>query len=103
MLRKFRRYVERNAIKNIVIHPVGLGETSKQLPFAQPTGPNMGLGSFAFLRGGEQNALELVAGDDALKDVDVEIIKIDIEGFERPALAALRKRSGAPARSFCSS
>jgi FkbM family methyltransferase len=93
VLKKFRALVASNGIRNIVIHPVGLGDKHERLTFEKPKGNNMVLGSFAFLTSdGPHQQLELVTGDQALKDAgvnEVDVIKMDIEGFEQPALRGL--------------
>ena len=93
-LKKFRTAVDRNGIRNIVIHPVGLGETREVLSYQEPEGENTGIGSFAFVdKEGAHKQLQIVTGDEALKEAgfyDVELIKMDIEGFERSALRGLQ-------------
>lgn len=49
VLKKFRASVANNGIRNIVIHPVGLGDRRERLTFEKPGGNNMGLGTFAFV------------------------------------------------------
>ena len=93
VLKQFRALVASNGIRNIVIHPVGLGDKHERLAFAKPEGNNMVLGSFAFVNSNaQQEQLELVTGDQALKTAgvnEVDLIKMDIEGFEQPALRGL--------------
>ena len=93
VLKKFRSLVASNGIRNIVIHPVGLGDKHERLAFAKPEGNNMVMGSFVFANNNAQHEqLEIVTGDEALKNAgvtEVELIKMDIEGFEQPALLGL--------------
>lgn len=94
VLQHFRHMIAINGIKNIFIHPVGLGDKSARLTFQQPGKNNEGIGSFAFVSTtGQHEQLQIVTGDEALRDAGVkkvELIKMDIEGFERPALIGLR-------------
>ena len=87
--------VERNAITNIFVHPVGFGAEEAVLPFTAPPDDNFGVGSFADAEaGGNDLELRIVRGDDYLASKGVEsvdLMKIDIEGYERPALDGLRK------------
>lgn len=93
VLSEFKKLVTINNAKNILVHPVGLGEKHERLPFETPGSNNMAMGSFAFLSGGKaHDYFEIVPGDQALKNsgvTAVDLIKMDIEGFERPALRGL--------------
>ncbi len=102
VLRRFRRMIEINGVKNIVAHPVGLGEQKEVLPFYEPPGHNPGMGSFVegfalegfayeLEYGGE---LQIVSGDEWLAESGsphFDLIKMDVEGFEKPALKGLRQ------------
>jgi|GEM_PF-1651381 len=89
VLARFRRMLEINRIANVTIHPVGLGREAARLPFNERDL------SFAAQAGQESGAsleLEIVPGDAALKKAGVsrvDLIKMDIEGFEKPALLGL--------------
>lgn len=93
VLSEFKRRVAANNVKNISIHPVGIGEKAERLPFESPGSNNMAMGSFAFLTDGKtHDYFEVVTGDEALRNsgvTSVDLIKMDIEGFERPALRGL--------------
>jgi len=95
VLQRFRHMIAINGIKNIFIHPVGLGEKAALLTFEQPKKNNEGMGSFAFVStAGQHEQLQVVTGDEALEAAgvkEVELVKMDIEGFERPALIGLKK------------
>ena len=96
VLKKFQQIVEINRIKNIVLHPYGLGDVNSKKPFFKPIGDNLAAGSFvADFR--DSNAydteLEIRTGDDSVERAglkSVDLIKMDIEGYERPALKGLR-------------
>jgi len=95
VLQRFRHMIAINGIKNIFIHPVGLGEKAARLSFERPKTDNEGMGSFAFVStAGQHEQLQVVTGDEALKAAGVkkvELVKMDIEGFERPALVGLKE------------
>jgi FkbM family methyltransferase len=84
-----------NHINNIYIHPVGLGNENGQLPFFEP--PDSETGSGTFLKeestSNKNVDLPLVIGDEWLKKngtAHVDIIKCDIEGYEKLALLGLK-------------
>jgi FkbM family methyltransferase len=97
VLRRFRRLVEINRIKNIVIHPIGLGDKNSKQTFYKPPDSNLATGSF--VQGFKDDnsylgELEIQIGDEALaaaRVISVSIIKMDIEGYEKPALRGLRR------------
>jgi hypothetical protein len=75
---------------------VGFGERGDELPFYAPQESNMAGGTF---RSEDKEKtlsgrLRIVAGDEYFRGVPmvpVGIIKVDVEGFEEPALKGLRK------------
>ena len=95
VLARLRHTLESNQVPNVTVHPVGLGATAADLPFAAPPDDNLGLGSFEHAIGGAgDQRLKVVAGDTYLREAGVahvDFIKMDIEGFEKPALAGLRQ------------
>jgi FkbM family methyltransferase len=106
VLKRFRRMIEVNAIDNIVVHAVGLGEKRQALSFFEPPNGNLGKGSFVenFNKrraSPHQIKFEVIPGDEifAGKDpVPIDLIKIDVEGFEKSVLRGLKKtlRSNRP-------
>ena len=86
-----------NAINNIFVHGVGLGDKEESLPFYTPKGCNQGTGSF--IRGYSDNnekgdTLRVVNADEYLSKLElknIDLIKIDVEGFEKYVLAGLKK------------
>ena len=97
VLKRFKRMVEINKLTNIVIHPFGFGYVNSKKPFFKPPDNNLGMGSFVS-NFSEHNSyegeLEIQIGDDALKRAglaSVAVIKMDIEGYEKPALKGLRQ------------
>lgn len=99
VLDKFRGLVALNHITNIEIHPVGLGDEPAKIPFYSPPDENLGVGSFVEGFAPDNSRadnflLKIVRGDDELErlgDSRVVLIKIDIEGYEKPALHGLTR------------
>lgn len=91
------RNIERNSLTNIKVHPVGLGEKDESLLFYAPLGANTGTGSFSPAHATDRNRplrkLEVRKGDDYFKSQGisrVDLLKIDVEGWERYVLSGLR-------------
>ena len=96
VLARFRKMIALNNISNITIHPVGFGRENAELPFEEPPANNLGMGSFVLDNdmNRARRTLKIVKGDDELlqSDVrDISIVKIDVEGFEKPVLEGLKK------------
>lgn len=90
--------IAHNALQNIRVHALGLSHENARLPFYAPTGCNEGIGSFDASTTSKGNVaigeLELVRGDDYLTRegiTRIDILKMDVEGFEKPALEGLRE------------
>ncbi len=93
----FEKRIADNAVSHIHVHPVGLSDSNTELPFYAPSGSNAGVGSFdadSVSKGNEPaGELKLVRGDDYIESLGLDrldIVKMDVEGFEKPALAGLR-------------
>lgn len=93
---RLNHHIELNDLKNIQVHNVGLGETAGEFDFYAPTGGNRGIGSFVASTRGKGNVpigkLQVVRGDDyflASGISNVQMIKIDVEGFEKGVLHGL--------------
>ncbi len=87
-----------NAIRNIKVESLGLSDDNTLQAFYAPTGDNAGIGSFDESTTEKGNVLlgelELIRGDDYFADNPpdyLHMIKIDVEGFEKPALQGLQK------------
>lgn len=95
VLDRFRKSVKLNGIDNILICPVGFSNEEGYLPFYAPPEENTGLGSFdpdISTRTNFSGYLPLVIGDRYLADQGInhiDLIKVDIEGYERFALLGL--------------
>lgn len=99
ILDRLAEHIDLNGLKNVTIHPVGYSDSQGELPFHVPPDYNLGFGSFSKsfadpkFEGGERVIqLPLVRGDDHLSGAGVEridLVKIDIEGYERPAFEGL--------------
>jgi FkbM family methyltransferase len=97
ILVRLRKNVKLNGLKNVTVLPVGFGAKAAELPFYQPPKRNLGSGSFVrrFQPGNKPfGKLKVVRGDDALREAGaerVDLIKIDVEGYEKPVLQGLKR------------
>ena len=95
--RRLHQKLERNAIAHVVVHGVGLGERNEDLTFFTPGGANQGTGSFVADHDSANTAgppLRVVQADDYFVEMNlnrIDLIKIDVEGFERQVLAGMRR------------
>jgi FkbM family methyltransferase len=98
--KKFEQRLSMNRVKNVKVHPVGIGQENTLLKFHVPPEANQGLGSFVppdNVDPEELNQLQslpVVHGDRYMKEQgisSVSAVKIDIEGFERSAIKGLRQ------------
>lgn len=84
-----------NAVPSVHVHAFALGDCDAELPFYSPAGANLGTGSF---QAGVNNnvpsdTLLLRRGDDVVADLgltQLDVIKIDTEGFETQVLDGLQ-------------
>jgi FkbM family methyltransferase len=94
---RLKQNIENNDLKNVFLYPVGLGDTNMEHDFYEPPKANLGSGSFVRKQDNTTNvlkSLKVVVGDEwiATKLIPrVDIIKMDIEGYEKPALMGLKK------------
>lgn len=76
------------------VHRVGLGAADDDLPFVPNRTGNLGQGSFAVaVAGGEGEVLPVREGDRYFRERgirNVDLLKIDVEGFELQVLAGLK-------------
>jgi len=93
-LRLLNQEIVSNDIKNIVVHPVGLGEREEELALSVPF-ISSGEGTFGTSQYGEEATYKIKAkimkGDDLLGEQNPCLIKIDVEGFECNVIAGLTK------------
>ncbi|MFH1807975.1 MAG: FkbM family methyltransferase [Pseudomonadota bacterium] len=95
VVEKLRAQIERNRLTNVTVHAVGLGAAASTLVFQEPAEGNNGTGGFTRPEKRDESPhtmlLQVVRGDDVLaKAGTVTVIKIDVEGYERPVLEGLR-------------
>jgi len=96
-LEQLQEHIELNAIENITIHRVGLGAAAEELEFFEPPEGNLGIGSFvegfSAANRPSQRKFTIVTGDSLVESgriPRIDLIKIDVESYEKPALAGLR-------------
>ena len=94
--RRLGELIDMNDLGNVTLHPIGLGAITTRQTFYAPAGRNHGGGSFLKDVNGQgvpgAEAQQVERGDDylAAHDIDkVDLIKIDVEGFEPDVLAGL--------------
>ena len=92
------RKIALNGIKSITVVPLGLSQIEESLGYFEPPSHNLGAGSFIKEHSLENTdvglQLRLVKGDDfvlANKIARLDLIKIDVEGFEYNVLAGLKE------------
>jgi FkbM family methyltransferase len=92
-LKRLRRNIALNDIKNIVVHSFGLGDKDEIGIFYDNIGTNLGCGSFVAPQGETQEIqLPLRNAADAVSELNLEridLIKMDVEHMEEVVLRAL--------------
>lgn len=88
--------ITRNRLRHVQVHRVGLSERTQALDFFAPQGFNTGTGSFVATHEVGNNAmigrLQVVRADDYIASLQlprVDLVKIDVEGFELSVLRGL--------------
>lgn len=96
--RRLVEHVDINGLDNVTVHPVGIADVDGELDFYEPLAANVCEGSFArpFTRPvlGPPSPLPVVHGDAYLTSLELprlDLVKIDVEGFERRVLIGLRE------------
>lgn len=90
------RLFKLNHCDQIVLHPIGLSDDRAELTFYEPPENNLGKGTFdskLHPNQGQQQVLSVEVGDTYFRDndiQDIDVIKIDVEGFEQQVLKGLR-------------
>ena len=95
VLQKMREKVEVNRLENVTICPVGLGLSDEMLEFFEPVTGNMGVGTFVKSSRLHGPILQIRNGDAAFAEFGippVDLMKVDVEGFEHNVFAGLRGR-----------
>lgn len=97
----FRQLIALNAFSNIQLHEVGLGNSAGTVPFFAPPEKNNGSGTFlaAHNQGAPKpiGSFRVVNGDAWLEPLHLpalDLVKIDVEGFEKYVLQGLSRTLG---------
>lgn len=86
-----------NNIENITVHPIGLGAANEVMPFYYNDGDHISSGSFKFDHDKDNSLtidLKVRQGDEIFSEKKIErvdVIKIDVEGFERQVIDGLKQ------------
>lgn len=100
VLKRLRNNVAINQLATVHIHAVGLGDENGSIPYFEPLDYNLGGGGFVHNpENGDRpiEKLSLVIGDDYAKKQklpDPDLVKIDIEGYEKPAILGFSQTLG---------
>jgi FkbM family methyltransferase len=97
VLTRLQQQVVENHLHNVTVHSYGLGDQEQILTFYAPPSGNLGTGSFVAEHNAETvpvGALVIRQGDIAIESLGLsrlDLIKIDVEGFEPQVLQGLQK------------
>lgn len=86
-------HIQINKLQHVHVHQLGLSDESSVSPFYLPEEGNLGMGTFIECDAAPACHLPLVSGDDFLSSLNlsrVDLVKIDVEGYESRVLAGLR-------------
>ncbi len=105
MIARLDANIAANDASHVRVHPFGLSDKNEFLHFAAATNKNAGSSRFVKNGANSMQKLEVKRGDDILKTLGIakiDFIKIDVEGFEVPALNGLAETIAAhqPAVAF---
>jgi FkbM family methyltransferase len=106
VLTTLQQHIALNRLTNVEVLEVGFSNKKDKLKFVAPPDKDIGIGTFSkdvyennpFFRDHHHKTLatsemyfDVVQGDSLLKDQPVDILKVDIEGYERFALEGLKE------------
>jgi FkbM family methyltransferase len=106
VLSTLHQHISLNKLTNVEVLELGFGNKNDKLKFVAPPDKDIGIGTFStdvydnnpFFKNRHHKTLEsselyfdIVPGDTVLKDQAIDILKVDIEGYERYALEGLKE------------
>jgi FkbM family methyltransferase len=97
---EIRRKIAANGLAHLALHPVGLGDADAELPMELPDAANLGTASFAADQPGRGARARIgtlpVRRGDALFEREklprIDMLKVDVQGFEAKVFAGLAER-----------
>lgn len=97
VLEKLKEKIARNGLSNVTVIPVGLGNADGLVEFFEPTGANIGIGTFVRHQDAHVAGMKLpmrrgTAVFEAEGIPKVDLLKVDVEGYEHLVFEGLRER-----------
>jgi FkbM family methyltransferase len=84
-----------NELNNVTLHPIGLGTCDETVSIGINDKQNIGASSIVHISEGQEvQSIHLRKGDDVIAELNLsrlDLIKIDVEGFETPVVKGLKE------------